>query len=409
MPWRRKKPETSAVNATRKEANMPIKKMQEMNLTGKTVVIREDLNVPMKDGRITNDKRIRAALPTIRMALDKGAGVILLSHLGRPTEGQYEEQFSLKPVAERLGELLGSPVPLLREPEEAKPAPGQCVLLENVRFLKGEKKNDPALSGRLAALGDVYVMDAFGAAHRAHASTEGAVRAAETACAGPLMQAELAAFAKVLDNPARPLAAVIGGSKVSTKLGLLENLLSKVDSLIVGGGIANTFLAAAGYGVGKSLCETDLIPEARKIMEAAKAQHKQLPLPVDVVTAKELAPGQKATVHAVGDVPADEMILDIGPKTVTLYAGVLAEAATVIWNGPVGAFETDPFGAGTKALAEALAASKAFVVVGGGDTVAAVEAYGLAGKMGYISTGGGASLELLEGKALPSVAALEAR
>ena len=388
---------------------MPIKKLADQDCSGKTVVIREDLNVPMKEGRITNDKRIRAALPTIRMALDKGAGVIVLSHLGRPTEGLYEEQFSLKPVAARLGDLLGRDVPLVREPSEAKVTPGQCVLLENVRFLKGEKKNDPALAAQLAGLGDIYVMDAFGAAHRAHASTEGAVRQARAACAGPLMVAELAAFAKVLDNPARPLAAVIGGSKVSTKLGLLDNLLAKVDSLIVGGGIANTFLAAAGYGVGISLYEPDLIPEAKKIMETAKAAGKELPLPVDVVTARELAPGQKATVHAVDDVPADEMILDIGPKTVALYEALLAKAATVVWNGPVGAFETEPFGAGTRSLAEALAASKAFVVVGGGDSVAAVESYGLADKMGYISTGGGASLELLEGKVLPSVAALEDR
>ena len=252
-------------------------------------------------------------------------------------------------------------------------------------------------------------MDAFGAAHRAHASTEGAVREAAVACAGPLMEAELTAFAKVLDKPARPLVAVIGGSKVSTKLGLLDNLLAKVDSLIVGGGIANTFLAAAGYNVGASLYEPDLVPEAKKIMENAKAQGKRLPLPVDVVTAKALEPGQKATVHAVDDVPADEMILDIGPKTVALYESILADAATVVWNGPVGAFETEPFGAGTRALAEALARGKAFVVVGGGDSVAAVEGYGLADKMGYISTGGGASLELLEGKVLPSVAALEAR
>lgn len=388
---------------------MPVKKLADLDCGGKTVVIREDLNVPMKEGRITNDKRIRAALPTIGMALDKGAGVIVLSHLGRPTEGQYEEQFSLKPVAARLGELLGRDVPLVRDPAEAKATPGQCVLLENVRFLKGEKKNDPALAAQLAGLGDIYVMDAFGAAHRAHASTEGAVRQAKVACAGPLMVAELAAFAKVLDNPARPLAAVIGGSKVSTKLGLLDNLLAKVDSLVVGGGIADTFLAAAGYGVGTSLCERDLIPEAKKIMETARVAGKNLPLPVDVVTARELAPGQKATVHAVGDVPADEMILDIGPKTVALYEALLAKAATVVWNGPVGAFETEPFGAGTKALAEALAASKAFVVVGGGDSVAAVESYGLADKMGYISTGGGASLELLEGKVLPSVAALEDR
>ena len=388
---------------------MPIKKMQDLELTGKTVVIREDLNVPMKDGQITNDKRIRASLPTIRTALEKGAGVVVLSHLGRPTEGQYEEQFSLKPVAARLAELLGQPVALAATLDEAKAVPGGVTLLENVRFLKGEKKNDPALAAQLAALGDVYVMDAFGAAHRAHASTEGAVRVAKVACAGPLLQAELDAFAKVLDNPARPLAAIIGGSKVSTKLALLENLLEQVDVLIVGGGIANTFLAAAGYMVGKSLYEEDLVPDAKRIMEQAKNLNRELPLPVDVVTAEELAPGQVATTRAVGDVPADQMILDIGRDTVTQYRKLLSKVATVVWNGPVGAFETAPFGEGTKALAQYLADSKAFVVVGGGDSVAAVEKYGLSEKMGYISTGGGASLELLEGKVLPSVAALEDR
>ena len=388
---------------------MPIKKMQDMDLTGKTVVIREDLNVPMKDGQVSNDKRIRASLPTITTALEKGAGVVLLSHLGRPTEGQYEGQFSLKPVAARLSELLGKPVALAATLEEAKAAPGAVTLLENVRFLKGEKKNDPALAAQLAALGDVYVMDAFGAAHRAHASTEGAVRVAKVACAGPLLQAELDAFAKVLNNPARPLAAIIGGSKVSTKLALLENLLEKVDVLIVGGGIANTFLAAAGYMVGKSLYEEDLVTDAKRIMEQAKNLNRELPLPVDVVTAEELAPGQAATTRAVGDVPADQMILDVGRDTIAQYKKLLSKVATVVWNGPVGAFETDPFGEGTKELAHYLADSKAFVVVGGGDSVAAVEKYGLSEKMGYISTGGGASLELLEGKVLPSVAALEDR
>ena len=368
---------------------MPIRKMQDVDLAGKTVVIREDLNVPMKDGGVSNDKRIRAALPTIRLALEKGAGVVLLSHLGRPTEGQFEEQFSLKPVAARLAELLERPVRLAPTFAEATAAPGEVTLLENVRFLKGEKKNDAALAARLAGLGQVYVMDAFGAAHRAHASTEGAVRAAQTACAGPLLQAELEAFGKVLDNPARPLVAIIGGSKVSSKLGLLENLLNTVDVLMVGGGIANTFLAAAGYMVGKSLCEEDLVPEAKKIMEQAKTLNKELPLPVDVVTAEELAPGRQTGVHAVGDVPPDQMILDIGPETVSAYEKLLAKAATV-------------------ALANFLAGGKAFVVVGGGDSVAAVEKYGLADKMGYISTGGGASLELLEGKTLPAVAALEA-
>ena len=388
---------------------MPIKKMQDLDLTGKTVVIREDLNVPMKDGQVSNDKRIRASLPTITTALEKGAGVVLLSHLGRPTEGQYEEQFSLKPVAARLSELLGKPVALAATLDEAKAAPGAVTLLENVRFLKGEKKNDPALAAQLAALGDVYVMDAFGAAHRAHASTEGAVRVAKVACAGPLLQAELDAFAKVLNNPARPLAAIIGGSKVSTKLALLENLLEKVDVLIVGGGIANTFLAAAGYMVGKSLYEEDLVTDAKRIMEQAKNLNRELPLPVDVVTAEELAPGQAATTRAVGDVPADQMILDVGRDTIAQYKKLLSKVATVVWNGPVGAFETDPFGEGTKELAHYLADSKAFVVVGGGDSVAAVEKYGLSEKMGYISTGGGASLELLEGKVLPSVAALEDR
>ena len=385
---------------------MPIKLLQDLDVQGKRVVIREDLNVPMKEGVIRNDKRIRAALPTIRMALDKGAGVVLLSHLGRPVEGEYDEQFSLRPVAARLAELLGIPVAFAANLDAVTVKPGQCVLCDNIRFVKGEKKNSPELAEKLAALGDVYVMDAFGAAHRAHASTEGAVRKAKIACAGPLMAAELAAFAKVQDNPQRPLAAIIGGSKVSTKLALLENLLTKVDRLIVGGGIANTFLAAAGYAVGTSLCENDLIPDAKRIMEQAKASGKILPLPKDVVVAKALEPGQQALTCAVDKVPADMMILDVGPETVKEYAALCQDAATVVWNGPVGAFETEPFGAGTRALGEALAASPAFVVVGGGDSVAAVEQYGLADKMGYISTGGGASLELLEGKVLPSVAAL---
>lgn len=388
---------------------MAVKKLADQDLKGKTVVIREDLNVPMKDGKVSNDKRIRAALPTIKLALDKGAAVVLLSHLGRPKEGVFDEQFSLKPVAAHMAKLLGKPVNVVDEIAEAKPKSGEVVLVENIRFFKGEKSNDAALGQKLASLGDVYVMDAFGSAHRAHSSTEAAIRAAKTACAGPLMEAELNAFGKVLDNPARPLDAIIGGSKVSTKLQLLENLLNKVDALIVGGGIANTFLAASGYDVGKSLCEPELIEEAKKIMAKAKELGKEFPLPVDVVTAKELAPGQKATVHPVNAVPKDEMILDIGPKTLELYESILGKAKTVVWNGPVGAFETEPFGAGTKALGEFLANSGAFVVVGGGDSVSAVESYGLADKMGYISTGGGAALELLEGKDLPSVAALRAR
>lgn len=386
-----------------------MKRFIDLDVKGKTVVIRQDLNVPMKNGRITNDKRIRAALPTVRMALEKGAGVILISHLGRPVEGEYDEQFSLKPVAARIGEALGMNVPVARDLVAATVQPGHVVVLENIRFFKGEKKNDPELAAKIAALGDVYVMDAFGTAHRAQGSTEGAVRKAPVACAGPLLVSELDAFAKVLDAPKRPLVALIGGSKVSTKLGVLQNLIARVDKLVVGGGIANTFLAAQGVNVGASLYEPDLLDEAKKIMELAKSKGCALPLPVDVVTAKELASGQKASVHNVNEVPADEMILDIGPQTVELYRRELADAATVVWNGPVGAFETEPFGAGTKALAEILAASSAFVVVGGGDSVSAVEGYGLADKMGYISTGGGASLELLEGKVLPAVAALNDR
>ncbi len=382
--------------------------LKDIDVQGKRVVLREDLNVPLKDGVITNDKRIRAALPTIQMALDKGAAVIVLSHLGRPTEGEYEEKFSLRPVAARLQELLGVPVGFAADIETVQVEVGSVVLCDNVRFLKGEKKNDADLAKKLAALGDVYVMDAFGASHRAHASTEGAVRAAKVACAGPLMAAELDAFAKVLDAPKSPLVAIIGGSKVSTKLALLENLLSKVDRLIVGGGIANTFLAAAGYGVGASLYEADLVEDAKRILEAAKAQGKVLPLPSDVVVAAALAPDQAVQTVAVDAVPENQMILDVGPATVEAYKALCADAATIVWNGPVGAFETEPFGAGTKAMADALAACEAFVVVGGGDSVAAVEQYGVADKMSYISTGGGASLELLEGKVLPSVAALNA-
>ncbi len=386
---------------------MAIALLQDLDIKGKRVVIREDLNVPMKDGVITSDKRIRAVLPTIRLALEKGAGVVLLSHLGRPTEGQFEEKFSLRPVAAYLGELLAMPVEFASDLSAITVQPGQCVVAENIRFAKGEKKNDPVLAQQLADLGDVYCMDAFGSSHRAHASTEGAVRLAKVACAGPLMAAELEAFAKVQDSPTRPLVAIIGGSKVSTKLGVLENLLTKVDRLIVGGGIANTFLAASGYAVGTSLYEEDLIPDAKRIMEKAKAEGKLLPLPTDVVVASALAPGQEASVVSVDSVPADKMILDIGPETMKNYAALCADAATVVWNGPVGAFETEPFGAGTKALGEALADSAAFVVVGGGDSVAAVEQYGIANKMGYISTGGGASLELLEGKILPAIAALD--
>ncbi|MBR4742124.1 MAG: phosphoglycerate kinase [Desulfovibrio sp.] len=386
-----------------------MKKLADLDLRGKTVVIRQDLNVPMKEGKITNDKRIRAALPTIKLALEKGAGVIVLSHLGRPTEGVFAEEFSLKPIAAHLSKELGLDVRVAQKLEDAKVAAGECMLLENIRFFKGEKKNDADLAEKLAHLGDVYVMDAFGTAHRAQASTEGAVRKAAIACAGPLMSNEVEAFAKVLKNPDRPLAAIIGGAKVSTKLGVLTNLLDKVNILIVGGGIANTFLAAQGYNVGKSLYEPDLVAEAKKIMDLAKERNVSLPLPCDVVTAKALETGVATNVCAVSAIPGEEMILDIGPKTEALYAQTLQAAKTVVWNGPMGAFEVEPFHKGTVALAQALANSGAFVVVGGGDSVACVEKYGLAEKMGYISTGGGASLELLEGKVLPAIAALEDR
>ncbi len=387
---------------------MPVRRMTDMDLSGKIVVIREDLNVPLKNGKITNDKRIRAALPTIQLALKKGAGVILLSHLGRPTEGEFAEEFSLAPVATRLMDFLGQRVLLTAEFDVAqKVRPGGVVLFENVRMLKGEKKNDPSLAAKLAGLGDVYVMDAFATAHRAQASTEGAIRAAKVACAGPLLMGELDAFARVLDDPKRPLVAVIGGSKVSTKLELLNNLLDRVDRLIVGGGIANTLLAASGYNVQASLCEPDLIDESKKILDKAGSMGKPIPLMVDVVCAPQLAEGAAVTTCGINEVPEGQMILDIGPETASLYADIIASAGTIVWNGPVGAFETRPFGEGTRAIAQSMADSDAFVVVGGGDSVAAVESYGLNGKMGYISTGGGAFLELFEGKKLPGVAALE--
>ncbi|MBR6467680.1 MAG: phosphoglycerate kinase, partial [Desulfovibrio sp.] len=316
---------------------MAIKSMKDLDLSGKTVVVREDLNVPMKDGKISNDKRIRAALPTLKLALEKGAGVVVLSHLGRPTEGEYAEEFSLKPVAERLSKDLGLEVKLAKTFAEAKVKPGEVCVLENVRFNKGEKKNSPELAAQYAGLGDVYVMDAFATAHRAQASTEGAIRCAREACAGPLLQAELDAFAKVLDAPKRPLVAIIGGSKVSTKLELLNNLLERVDALIVGGGIANTFLAATGKDVGASLYEPDLVEASKEILAKAEKLGRKMPLPVDVVVAEKLAPGQQAVTCGVDEVPGDKMILDVGPKTVAVYQELLAGAATVVWNGPVGA------------------------------------------------------------------------
>lgn len=389
---------------------MSIQKMTDLDLRGKTVVIREDLNVPIIGGKITNDKRIRAALPTIQYALDQGAGVIVLSHLGRPKEGEFDEQNSLSLVAARLSDCLGRACVLTRDFETAKKVrPGGVVVLENVRCLKGEKANDPELAKKYADLGDVYVMDAFATAHRAQASTEGAIRFAKEACAGLLLTAELEAFAKVFNDPKRPLAAVIGGSKVSTKLELLNNLLDKVDKLIVGGGISNTFLAARGFGVGTSLYEPDLLDASREIIAKAERLGKEIPFVIDVVVADELAETAQGTVVMASEVPADKMILDVGPQTRALYDKVLKDARTIVWNGPVGVFEMKQFGEGTKAIAQSMADSDAFVIVGGGDSISAVESYGLADKMGYISTGGGAFLELFEGKTLPAVAALEAR
>jgi len=384
---------------------MNFKRMSDLELAGKRVLIREDLNVPVKEGKVASDARIRAALPTIERALQAGARVMLMSHLGRPTEGQYEERYSLKPVAEHLSALLGREVPLLKDwLDGVEVAPGQVVLFENVRFNVGEKKDDEALSKKMAALCDVFVMDAFGTAHRAQASTHGVARFAPVACAGPLLAGELDALARALDAPAKPLIAIVGGAKVSTKLEVLESLAGKVDQLIVGGGIANTFLAAAGLPVGKSLCEQDLIPAARRIAEKV-----HIPLPVDVVVASEFAEKAKATTKVVEEVSEDDMILDVGPQTAHVFAALMKEARTIIWNGPVGVFEFEQFSAGTREMAEAIADSEAFSIAGGGDTLAAVDKYGIADSMGYISTGGGAFLEFVEGKTLPAVAMLEQR
>ena len=389
---------------------MTIVRMSDLDLRGKRVLIREDLNVPVEDGRITSETRILAALPTLRLALEKGAAVMVMSHLGRPKEGQWSEADSLAPVARRLGELLGREVPLLRDwIDGVVVAPGELVLLENCRMNVGEGKDDEALSKKYAALCDVYVMDAFGTAHRAQASTHGAIRCAKVAAGGPLLMAELDALAKALGQPARPLLAIVAGSKVSTKLTLLESLVGKVDQLIVGGGIANTFIAAAGHGVGKSLYEADLVGTAQAIIAAAKARGAAVPVPVDVVVAPAFSADAPATVKAVDAVGDDEMILDIGPATAKAYAALIAGAGTVVWNGPVGVFEFDAFVKGTEVLAHAIADSHAFSIAGGGDTLAAIEKYGVADRVSYISTGGGAFLEFLEGRELPAVAALEAR
>ncbi len=389
---------------------MSVIKMTELDLSGKRVLIREDLNVPLKNGAVADDTRIRASLPTIEQAMESGARVMLMSHLGRPTEGEYAEEFSLAPVAEHLSGLLGKDVRLVQDYlDGVEVAEGEVVILENVRFNKGEKKNDDELAKRYAALCDVFVMDAFGTAHRAQASTHGVAKYAPVACAGPLLAAELEALGKALDNPARPMVAIVGGSKVSTKLTVLESLSKVVDQLIVGGGIANTFIAAAGYNVGKSLYEADLIDTCKKLSAEAQARGGDIPVPVDVVCGKEFSETAAAELKKVADVADDDMIFDVGPETSKQFADILKSAGTIVWNGPVGVFEFDQFGEGTKALALAIAESEAFSIAGGGDTLAAVAKYGIADKISYISTGGGAFLEFLEGKKLPAVAILEER
>lgn len=389
---------------------MKINKMTGYDLRGKRVLIREDLNVPVHDGVVTSDARIRAALPTIRLALEQGARVLVMSHLGRPEEGKYSEEASLAPIAKRIGELLGLPVALKRDwLSGVEAAPGTVVLLENVRFNKGEKKDADDLAKKMAALCDIYVMDAFGTAHRAEASTHGVAKYAPIACAGPLLVNELTALETALDKPARPLIAIVAGSKVSTKLTVLEALLAKVDGLIVGGGIANTFLAALGFNVGKSLCEPDMLDICKRLLDQSKKRGIEIPMPTDVVVAKSFSAKAEADVKPVGTVSTDEMILDVGPDTSERLAEVLASAGTIIWNGPIGVFEFPQFGEGTRALAHAIARSKAFSIAGGGDTLAAIEKYGIEESISYISTGGGAFLEFVEGKKLPAVEILEQR
>ncbi|HBE93180.1 MAG TPA: phosphoglycerate kinase [Gammaproteobacteria bacterium] len=390
---------------------MSVIKMTDLDLAGKRVLIRQDLNVPVKDGKVTSDKRIRASMPTIEHCIKAGAQVMLMSHLGRPTEGEPAEEFSMQPIADYLSDALGKEVRLIKDYLDNAPElqNGDVVLLENVRFNVGEKKNDEALSKQYAALCDIYVMDAFGTAHRAQASTHGAGTYADVACAGPLLAGELEALGKGLDNPARPMAAIVGGSKVSTKLTVLDSLSGVVDQLIPGGGIANTFIAAAGFNVGKSLYEADLIPEAKRLMEAAKAKGGEIPVPTDVVVGKEFSESAEAIVKKVEDVEDDDMIFDIGPETALRFADMMKAAGTIVWNGPVGVFEFDQFGKGTQVLGMAIADSDAFSIAGGGDTLAAVDKYGISDKVSYISTGGGAFLEFLEGKKLPAVAMLEAK
>jgi phosphoglycerate kinase len=388
---------------------MRVLRMTDQPLAGKRVMIRADLNVPVKDGRVTSDARIVAALPTVKLALERGAAVILLSHLGRPTEGVFAEEFSLRPVAEHMSRLLNRPVRL--EPDwldGVAVKPGEAVLCENVRFNKGEKKDNEELARKMAALCDIFVMDAFGTAHRAEASTHGVARFAKVACAGPLLVNELEALGRALHSPKRPLIAIVAGSKVSTKLSVLENLVAKVDTLIVGGGIANTFIAAAGYAVGRSLHEPDLVAEAKRLAAGGPGR-AQIPLPSDVIVATEMAQTARAVTRQVSEVQSQEMILDIGPVTAARYADTMKSAGTIVWNGPVGVFEIEQFGAGTRRLAEAIADSPAFSIAGGGDTLAALDKYRLTQRISYVSTGGGAFLELLEGRTLPAVAVLEER
>ena len=389
---------------------MKVLRMADTDLRNKRVLIREDLNVPVKDGVVTSAARIRASLATIRYALDQHARVFVMSHLGRPQEGRVTEALSLAPVSVRLSDLLGKPVPLRKDwLAGVDCAPGSAVLCENVRFNTGEKEDDEQLARRMAGLCEVFVMDAFGTAHRAEASTHGVARYAPVACAGPLLVGELEALERALATPARPLVAIVGGSKISTKLTVLESLLEKVDQLIVGGGIANTFLAASGVDVGKSLCETEMLDVARRLMDKARARGAEIPLPTDVVVGREFAATAHADVRAVGEVRRDEMILDIGPDTADGCAALLQAAGTIIWNGPVGVFEFEQFGEGTRAIAHAIARGKAFSLAGGGDTLAAIEKYGVEDGISYISTGGGAFLEFVEGKTLPAVAMLEQR
>lgn len=384
--------------------------LQDISVAGKRVVVREDFNVPMENDKISNDMRIIAALPTIKQLLAQKAAVILLSHFGRPTEGQYDPANSLQPVAQHLSTLLGQPVRLEKEwISGVTVAPGEVVLCENVRFEKGENADDETLGKKMAALGDVFVMDAFGVAHRAQASTHAIAKFASIACAGPLLAAEVQALTKALAAPRRPLLAIVGGSKVSTKLTVLENLVPLVDRLIVGGGIANTFLAAKGYPVGKSLYEPALVETAKQLIDTMQKRGAQIPIPVDVVVAKEFSASAQAIVRKVEDVQSDEMILDIGPETSTLYEKIIQEAGSIVWNGPVGVFELAPFAHGTQKLAQAIANSSAFSLAGGGDTLAAVEQFGVEHEISYLSTGGGAFLEFLEGRTLPGIAILETR